>query len=195
MSLTINWNEFFGDGTNHGIYTENASWKDSSDERASSLEFFTADGSEQFQIDAAVEIQGHSSTTRWNTDKLSLQVKFKTPYDDKLESSTLFGNSAVDGSGAADEFDSLILDAQFNYTWLHQNVQQNGVAKYVNDQLVSDYINLVGGNSPHGRWVHRTSTVSIGESTMPTSGPTIRLRLSTLAVRRRITMSLRPMMA
>ncbi|MDZ4659455.1 MAG: CotH kinase family protein [Bythopirellula sp.] len=154
MSLVMNWKDIFGDGTSHGIYTENTPWKDSSDERASSFEYFTADGSEEFQIDAAVEIQGHSSTTRWNTDKLSLQVKFKVPYDKKLESSTLFGNSVIDGGGAGNEFDTFILDAQFNYTWLTSSVQQHGVAKYVNDQAVSDLINLAGGTSPHGRWVH-----------------------------------------
>ena len=154
MSLVMDWKDIFGDGTNHGIYTENTSWKDSSDERPTSLEYFTANGSEEFQIDAAVEVQGHSSTTRWNTDKLSLQVKFKVPYDKKLESSSLFGNSVIDGSGSANEFDNLVLDAQFNYTWLHSNVQQNGVAKYINDQAVSDLINLAGGDSPHGRWVH-----------------------------------------
>ena len=154
MSLTVDWEEFFGDGSNHGIYTETASWKDSSDERGASLEYFTADGLEEFQADAAVEIQGHSSTTRWNTDKLSLQVKFKNPYDTKLETATLFGNSVIAGQNAAREFDTFILDAQFNYTWLHGNTQQNGVAKYVNDQVVSDMINLAGGHSPHGRWVH-----------------------------------------
>ena len=36
--------------------------------------------SDQFQIDAAIEIQGHSSPTRWNSDKLSFQVKFKPLY-------------------------------------------------------------------------------------------------------------------
>jgi len=90
MSLVTDWGEMWGvpevsgvgnDGDYDGIYTQDSSWRSKSDERASSLEFFTADGSEEFQIDSSVEIQGHSSANRWNNDKLSFEVKFKTPYD------------------------------------------------------------------------------------------------------------------
>ncbi|TWT89792.1 CotH protein [Pseudobythopirellula maris] len=155
VSLVMNWEELFGDGDEDGIYTETEGWKYESDERASSVEFFTADGAEEFHIDAAVEIQGNSTVRRWNTDKLSFQVKFKHPYGEgELKDSTVLTNSAVDGENAVDDFDTFILDAQYNYTWLHANPQQNAVAKYINDQVVSDYVNLGGGLSPHGRWVH-----------------------------------------
>ncbi|MBX3425371.1 MAG: CotH kinase family protein [Pirellulales bacterium] len=155
VSLVMNWQDLFGDGTNHGIYTENAAWKNKSDPRATSIEFIMADGSEHFHADAAIEIQGHSSVTRWNTDKLSFQVKFKAPYGvGELDAPLLFANSAVPGHKQADSFDGFILDAHYNYTWLHANVQQRGVAKYVNDQVVADLQNLAGGYAPHGRWVH-----------------------------------------
>ena len=46
-----------------------------------SLEYFNPPTpADQFHIDAAIEIQGHSSQQRWNSDKLSFQVKFKSPY-------------------------------------------------------------------------------------------------------------------
>ena len=155
VSLVMNWQDLFGDGTAHGIYTETTSWKYKSDERPTSIEFFTADGLEQFQADASVEVQGHSSTRRWNSDKLSLQVKFKKQYGEgELDAPALFANSAVPGASQANSFDTLILDAQYNYTWLHANVQQNGVAKYINDQAVADLQNLSGGYAPHGRWVN-----------------------------------------
>jgi hypothetical protein len=137
-----------------GIYTEATAWKEKSDERGSSLEYFTPNGSEAFQVDAAIEIQGHSSAVRWRSDKLSFQVKFKAPYDTKLDSATLFGNSAIDGANAASSFDTLVLDAQYNYTWFTNTNQQYEVAKYFNDQVVADLHNLTGGYSPHGRWVH-----------------------------------------
>jgi len=158
ISLVMDWEELFGNSggsdDDHGIYTQTTSWRNKSDERQSSVEFFTADGSEDFQIDAKVEIQGHSSTNRWNEDKLSLQVKFKQPYDTRLDSETLFVNSDVDGTGAATRFDTLILDAGHNFTFTHANPAQNGYARYINDQAVADLINEAGGNSQHGRFVH-----------------------------------------
>lgn len=155
MSLVMDWEELFGDGSEDGIYTQESSWRQKSDERYASLEFFTADQSEEFQIDSVVEIQGHSSTNRWNNDKLSFQVKFKQPYDTKLESDSLFGNSTADGENAANDFDTLILDAQHNYTFTHGNQTRQGpYATYIHDQVVADLSNLADGEAAHGRWVH-----------------------------------------
>lgn len=64
MSLVMDWDELFGNGTSgdgHGIYTQTDGWRDRSDERFASLEYFTEGLTEEFQIDAVVEIQGHSS--------------------------------------------------------------------------------------------------------------------------------------
>jgi CotH protein/lamin tail-like protein/chitobiase/beta-hexosaminidase-like protein len=161
MSLVMDWEELFGDGSSgdgHGIYTQSEGWRDKSDERYASLEYFT-DGlpatREEFQIDANVEIQGHSSAVRWRSDKLSFEVKFKQPYDTRLQSDTLFGNSAVDGANAANSFDSLVLDAQYNYMFTVNNTTTQGpYATYVHDQVVADLSNLAGGQAPHGRWVN-----------------------------------------
>ena len=54
-------------------------------------------------------------------------------------------------------FDTLILDAGFNYTWLHTNAAvQSNFARYVADQVVADLQNLSsgGGDAPHGKFVH-----------------------------------------
>ncbi|MCO6047477.1 lamin tail domain-containing protein [Aeoliella sp. ICT_H6.2] len=158
MSLVMDWEELFGNGSggdDDGIYTQDERWRNKSDERFASLEYFTADQTEEFQIDSLVEIQGHSSTNRWRSDKLSFEVKFKQPYDTKLESASLFGNSVADGANAADDFDSLVLDAQYNYTFHVNNTTTQGpYATYVHDQVVADLQNLAGGEAPHGRWVH-----------------------------------------
>ena len=92
---------------------------------------------------------------RWRSDKLSLQVKFKQPYDTKLTSDTLFGNSAVDGENAANDFDTLVLDAQYNYTFASNNTTVQGpYSTYIHDQVVADLTNQAGAEGPHGRWVH-----------------------------------------
>ncbi|WP_425399136.1 lamin tail domain-containing protein [Aeoliella sp.] len=164
MSLVLDWEDFFGDGSptdsdGAGIYPQIEDWREKSDERFASLEYFTHDLTEEFQIDAKVEIQGHSSTFRannnWRSDKLSLEVKFKQPYDTKLSSDTLFGNAVNAGENVANDFDSLVLDAQYNYTFHSNNTTRQGpYSTYIHDQTVADLQNLAGGQAPHGRWVH-----------------------------------------
>lgn len=153
VSLVMNWNDLF-DGTlvpgtsdTRGIYIAGKS-----DERSTSFEYFSATG-EQVHMDAAVEMQGHSSTTRWNSDKMSFELKFKQPYGATSLNYAFFG-STPGGANAATKFDNLILDAGFNYTWIHANHRQAAVARFVTDQVVADYQNLADGKAPHGRWVH-----------------------------------------
>jgi hypothetical protein len=154
VSIVMDWADLFGDAllpgssTQRGIYLQGKS-----DERATSFEYFAADGASQYQIDAAIEMQGHSSTTRWNSDKMSFQLKFKPPFGPANLSASLFAGTA-DGANAATRFDTLILDAGYNYTWIHQNPVQHSVARYVTDQVVSDLQNLAGGRAPHGKYVH-----------------------------------------
>ena len=119
------------------------------------MEFFTPDGSASSQVDTVVEIQGHSSPNRWGTDKLSFQVKFKAPFGDSEWNQTLFGGTA-DGANATTEFDTLILDAGYNYTFVPRQRDAESVARYVTDQVLADLQNLAsgGGDAPHGQWVH-----------------------------------------
>jgi len=158
MSLVMDWEQLFGNGSNgdgHGIYTQSEGWRDKSDERYASLEYFTDGLTEEFQVDASVEIQGHSSAVRWRSDKLSFEVKFKQPHDTNLRSDTLFGNSVADGANAANSFDSLVLDAQYNYSFAVNNTSTQGpYATFIHDQVVADLANLAGAEAPHGRWVH-----------------------------------------
>ena len=125
-----------------------------SDERYASLEYINPDVStDQFQIDASVEIQGHSSPARWYSDKLSLQVKFKFPYGDTELDYPVFAN-APDGENAVTQFDQLILDAMYNYTWTHANVKvQGNYARFISDQVTSDLQNLASNGGSHGEYV------------------------------------------
>lgn len=167
MSIVMDWDDLFGAEPMPGTppqagsvvapVTEGIYIVGRSDERQASLEYFNPnDAQDQFQIDAAIEIQGHSSPTRWNTDKLSFQVKFKFPYGDTELNHSLF-NDTPSGAGATSEFDTLILDAGFNYTWTHANTSvQSNFARYISDQVTADLQNLAsGGNqAAHGKYVH-----------------------------------------
>ena len=47
---------------------------------AASTEYFTADGSQQFQLNDSIQIQGGTSDDRWKQDKLSFRLKFTSDY-------------------------------------------------------------------------------------------------------------------
>jgi hypothetical protein len=151
VSLVLPWNDWFGAG-GQGIYIQGTSI-----ERTGSFELFNASGSEDYESVAIMEIQGGgaggTSADRWKADKLSIQVKFKQPGPTKLNA-PLFTNPMLD-EGAATSFDTFVLDAVLNYSWHHRDsAEQRNNAKFIQDQVVADFHNLMGGQSPHGRHVH-----------------------------------------
>lgn len=110
MSLVMDWDDLFGGdpmpgtfpaGTTaapqpQGIYVHGTS-----SERFASLEYVNPNAAtDTFQLDVGVEMQGHSSTLRWNSDKMSFQVKFKFPYGPTELNYPLFAD-ALFGEGAS----------------------------------------------------------------------------------------------
>jgi hypothetical protein len=150
VSLVMPWNDWFG-GSGQGIYPTA-----SEIERAVSMEYFTADGTSQFQVDAGIEIQGGTSDDRWKMDKLSMRVKFKEPYGPEKLDANVYNDPAHD-VGAATEFNTFVLDAHLGYTWAYggpSGSTQRVNAMYVQDAYVSDLQNLAGGAAPHSAFVH-----------------------------------------
>jgi hypothetical protein len=150
MSLVMDADDWFG--ATKGIYSH-PDWEDQYDERAEravSVEFFDPyDAENQFQIDAGVRIAGGSSTGGWKSDKLSMRLKFQTPYGPAKLHYDLFGD------GAAESFDTLVLDARLNNAWNYgNNDSQRRRAQYARDQFTSDIQNAMGGYGHHGRHVH-----------------------------------------
>lgn len=164
MSLVMDWDDLFSGaplpgtfpaGTNAAPQPQGIYIHGTSSERYASLEYINSNAAtDTFQLDVGVEMQGHSSTLRWNSDKMSFQVKFKFPYGPSELNYPLFAD-ALFGEGAASEFDTLIFDAMFNYAWHHQNPVQRDYARFVTDQVVSDLQNLASGRgAAHGKYVH-----------------------------------------
>jgi hypothetical protein len=147
VSLVMPWNDWFGSG-GQGIYISG-----SGVERATSMEMISAnDPTENFQSDAAVEIQGASSTQRWNEDKLSLRLTFKPPFGPTKLDQAMFTDPTFDQHGAT-KFDRLILDAMYDDSWMDPSSTNRAHAKMVQDQFAADLENLAGGHGPHGRFV------------------------------------------
>ena len=122
-----------------GIYLQGESI-----ERAVSAEWIQPDGSEGFQVDAAIQIQGGYSTTRWVLDKLSMRLKFKRPFGPSQLEYRLFDDSQVD------RFNTLILDATFNSGWASDPTK----VQYIKDQFVADLQQATGGYSHHNKFAH-----------------------------------------
>ena len=146
MSLVMPWADWFGPG-GQGIYISG-----SGIERAGSVEMISANNSGEFQIDAALEIKGNSSTIRWNNDKLSIGVTFKPPFGPTKLNEVLFNDPTYD-KGAAQSFDKIILDAVYDESWMSSSSTQRQRAKFIQDQVMADLQNLSGGHAPHGRYV------------------------------------------
>ncbi|MBK7998289.1 MAG: lamin tail domain-containing protein [Verrucomicrobia bacterium] len=119
-----------------------------------SAEFITADGSEGFQIDCGLEMQGQTSpddsgTTRWKSLKLGLRLFFQGEFGATKLKYKVFEDSPVDS------FDTLLLAGGHNNYWNYNNNDtQRTRALYVRDQFMANLQNLVGGRSHHGRFVH-----------------------------------------
>ena len=129
-------------GTN-GVYTNPNS---STIEKPISFEMITADGSEEFQINAGVKIQGGAFRSWGLTKKKSLRVKFKTAYGPAKLKYPLFGEDA------AQEFDTLTLRMEANDGW-----QWNGAGnqpQFARDEFGRRTQLAMGQPASHGRFVH-----------------------------------------
>lgn len=155
MSLVMNMDDWFNGSTDWrfgGIYA-NPDWEDMYDEqaeRAVSVELFDPnDDLGQFQLNAVVRIAGGTSTSGWKSDKLSMRLKFQEPYGPTKLDFSLFGENA------ADNFDTLVLDARLNNAWNYgNNDSQRRRAQYTRDQFTSDIQNAMAGFAHHGLHVH-----------------------------------------
>ncbi|MBN2474599.1 MAG: lamin tail domain-containing protein [Pirellulales bacterium] len=142
LSLVMDQDDWFGGG-GQGIYISGKGI-----ERSASAELIYPDGTEGFQINSAVQIQGGTSTNRWKVDKLSMRVKFKEPYGPTKLNFPLYGDTTVES------FDTFLVDAMMNNNWLHPDAGQQARGQYTRDQYVSDIQNAMGGYGTHGFYVH-----------------------------------------
>ncbi len=141
MSITLPWENMFG-ANGLGEYISGSGIP-----KGASTEYFTADGSQQFQIDDSIQIQGGTSDDRWKQDKLSFRVKFSRRLRTDEARFSAVHRSARSIKGAATEFNTFILDAESNNVWTHPDATQRSRDTYVQDQFVADLQILAGGTS------------------------------------------------
>jgi hypothetical protein len=133
-----------------GIYAnpvkEGAEW-----ERAGSVELMDTTGASQFQIDAGVRIHGGFGRRPSATAKHSFRLFFRGTYGATQLEYPWFGEHY------ASEFDTMVLRANYNYSWARGNrggMQTGEDYTIVNDRWSAVTQTEMGGLAPQGTYVH-----------------------------------------
>ncbi|MHB1033246.1 MAG: lamin tail domain-containing protein [Pirellulales bacterium] len=130
-----------------GVYSnptqEGVAW-----ERPASAELIYPDGRQGFQIDAGLRVQGGASRDSANSPKHSLRLLFKDDYGATKLRFPLFGDTA------ATSFDTIILRAGYNNSWIHWDSAQRARSQYIRDQFARDTQLAMGEPAAHGDYVH-----------------------------------------
>ena len=148
VSLTLDpvdlWDEregIYSNTTRHGVR-----W-----ERPVSVELFQPDGTTEFHVDAGVRIHGGFGRRPAATAKHSLRLLFKGEYGPTELEYPWFGPDEVD------QFDTIVLRANYNYSWSRGNRGGSQTGKdytMITDRWGAETQDEMGGLSTNGTFVH-----------------------------------------
>ena len=145
LSIIANPADLFSPET--GIYTHplerGVGW-----ERQVSLEMFDADGRLAFQCGGGLRIHGGTSRQPEESPKHSFRLDFKKRYGPARLQFPVFG------AGGAQEFDTLVLRAGNNDSWLASQGKERRQADYLRDEWMRRSMSVMGHPSARGRFVH-----------------------------------------
>ena len=113
-------------------------------ERPVSVEYFIPDGSEGFQVNCGIQINGGESRRPEKNPKHSFRLRFRGDYGPSKLNYPLFEEPSVS------KFDALVLRGGFNNSWTHWGQDQRVKAQYIHDIWAKDTyrkMNHVAGNS------------------------------------------------
>lgn len=131
----------------NGIYPKSQA-RGPSWERPASAEFiYHAEGSDE-QVNCGVQMQGNSVRDPVKTPKHSFRLVFKGDYGEEKLRHRVFEDSPVR------EFDTLILRADFNNSFLHWDGAQRPRGQRVRDAFVKSLQREMGGLASHNRFYH-----------------------------------------
>ncbi len=144
LSLVMEHKDLFGaaKGIYHHTQGRGTEW-----ERPVSVELLHPDGSEGFQIDAGIRMQGFTSRDPGRNPKHSLRLVFRKIYGARKLDYPLFGPDA------AAEFDTLVLRSNSQDAWVY-DATSNRVGQFVRDEWARRAQLALGRPAPHGTWVH-----------------------------------------
>jgi hypothetical protein len=144
VSLVCGRDDLFGP---RGLYLntmqQGAEW-----EKPCSAELILPDGSTAFQIDCGLRIQGGMNRVPAKSPKHSFRLVFKQRYGAGKLRYAVFPDSPVM------KFDTLVLRADFNNSWVHWDAAARPRAQRTRDAWMKDSHRAMGWEAAHNRYVH-----------------------------------------
>jgi hypothetical protein len=145
LSIVLKSDDLFDSA--RGIYANpeksGAEW-----ERPASFEWIDPQSNKNFQINCGVRIQGGWNRRPDESPKHAFRLVFKKKYGNGKLRFPLFG------SNAPAEFDTLVLRAGCNNSWLHWSGRERARGEYIRDQWMRDTLHDLGQPSAAGTFVH-----------------------------------------
>ncbi|HUR47525.1 MAG TPA: chitobiase/beta-hexosaminidase C-terminal domain-containing protein [Candidatus Saccharimonadales bacterium] len=117
-------------------------------ERPCSAEFILTNGQTGFQADCGIRIQGNSNRIPQKSLKHSFRLVFKSKYGPAKLHYPIFPETN------RDKFDSLVLRADYNNSWVHWDARARPRAQRVRDAWFKDSQRAMGWPAGHTRFVH-----------------------------------------
>lgn len=130
----------------NGIYTHPTS-RGPAWERPCSIEFMAQDGKD-FQENAGIQMQGNAAREPQKQPKHPMRVVFKGDYGATKLNFKMFPDSPLE------TFDTLVLRADYNYSWLHWDPTQRARGQRIRDAWMKDSMRAMGGLASHNRYCH-----------------------------------------
>jgi len=118
-------------------------------ERPVSVEYYDPKDQNWFQVNCALQLHGGASRVPEKTPKHSFRLEFKNEYGPTKLDFPVFSEP-----DATTQFNSLVLRANFGYTWLHWSATERKSPKYVQDSWGKDTQLVMGYPSAHNKFVH-----------------------------------------
>lgn len=144
VSLVCGRDELFGP---RGLYL-NTMQRGTQWEKACSAEMIVPDGGEGFQIDCGLRIQGGMNRDPHRSLKHSFRLVFKEQYGAGKLHYAMFPDSPVK------KFDTLVLRADYNNSWVHWDAAARQRAQRTRDAWMKDSHRAMGWVAAHNRYVH-----------------------------------------
>lgn len=133
-----------------GIY-QRSDYHGNAWERPASVELIYPDGTQGFQENVGLRIHGGHTRSPSGSPKHSFRLRFRSEYGAGALQYDWFGGSSVD------EFDTIVLRAGGNQSWIHTNTfmgDNRGRAQYVRDQWGKDTLLAMGRVATHNDYAH-----------------------------------------
>jgi hypothetical protein len=150
VSIAIKIDDMFG--PTNGIYTHVAEsatqYRGVAWERPCSMEFVPTNGVGSFQVNCGIRMQGNASRNPQKTPKHPMRLIFKGDYGPGRLEQPVFPDSPVRS------FNTLIMRADFNNSWLHWDPNQRIRGTRIRDAWVKDSWRAMGQPGSHSYFFH-----------------------------------------